>query len=214
MTSLAELKSEVARLNAKIAELEGKAPKLAPKPVPEERPLISYAVLSSNFVRPTENELRRLADIVLARFPRLGPRKTLRGWLSDEYETAFREGFAWSFQRLGFIGRTAEPDKKYYVEHWMHDAKDWLVRYRPNHYGDIAGSFLCACVAHGDVAHIVGDQSRGIVWSVGLTAHGGKLPTGVGWKRVLDTGTLLPPTEVQSVRDGSIGAVREVARTW
>ena len=194
---IARLEQMIAAAQDELAELKtGLPPKSVPQP--DERPLMSYLTPPSNFVRPTEKELRRLADIVVGKYPKLGARKSLRGLLGDEFDADFRDGFAWAFERLGFIGRTQEPDKKHYVEHWLNETKDWLAMYRPNHCGNIGAGFLAAVLAHGDISYILADVSRGVVWSVGLTNFGGKL-AGDAWKRVL-AGELLAPTQPALVR--------------
>lgn len=188
----------IARLEKTIAEAQAELQALkrgdAPKPAqqPDERPLVSYLEAPTHFARPTEKELRRLADIVIARYPKLGPRKSLRGSLDGEFDDDFRNGFAWSFERLGYVGRTERPDTKRYADYWLDDTKAWLALHRPNHCGNIGAGFLAAVLAHRDIPYIPGDLSRGVVWSLGLTLHGGKLASDA-WKRVL-AGELLPPT--------------------
>src|SRR5271156_1983272 len=108
-----------------------------PGAVHDERPMVSYIEGPSHFVRPTSKELFRLCDIVIAKYPKLGPRRSLRGLLDDELTDHFRNGFAWAFERLGFIARTEKPDTRYYVTHWANEAKDWLAVHRPGHCGDI-----------------------------------------------------------------------------
>jgi hypothetical protein len=56
----------------------------------------------------------------------------------------------------------------------------------------VPAAFLCAAVAHGDIAFVVGCGARGVVWSVGLASHGGTMASDK-WKNVLD-GKLLAPT--------------------
>jgi hypothetical protein len=188
---IAALEHKIAEAQAELAALKrGEAPK--PAPQPDVRPLMSYLTSPSNFQRPTEKELRRLAAVVVGKYPKLGARKSLRGLLDDEFDDDFRNGFAWAFERLGFIGRAEKPDTRRYIEHWLNDCKDWLALHRPYHCGDISGAFMCAAIAHGDVPYIVGDMSRGVVWSVGLTNFGGTLASDA-WKRVL-AGELLAPT--------------------
>jgi hypothetical protein len=188
---LAELERQAAALADEIAALKAGQPKPAPQPR-DERPLISYIESPSHFVRPTSKELRRLADVVIAKYPKLGPRRSLRGTLDDEFDDDFQNGFVWSFERLGFPMRSERPDTRHYVEHWLNNTKDWLAMHRPNHCGNIGAGFLAAVLAHGDIPHTPADVSRGVVWSVGLTNFGGKLASDA-WRRVL-AGELLART--------------------
>ena len=152
---------------------------------------IIQIVEPSKFVRPTSKELRRLADVVIAKYPKLGPRRSLKGLLDDELAEDFYNGFSWAFERLGFIYRANTPDTKHYVSHWANEARDWLALHRPAHCGNIGAGFLPAVIAHGDICFTPGDEQRGVVWSVGLTSYGGRVAND-GWRRVL-AGELMPP---------------------
>jgi hypothetical protein len=185
MDRLAELEAQAATLNIEIAKLRAAKPTPPPRPPKDEGVRVFQFVEPSNFVRPTEKELTRLYDIVLAKYPQLASRaRPASRWAADEAREYF-EGFVWSFERLGFIGRTAMPDtKKHYVNFWVTETQDWLRLHRPAHRGNIGAGFLAAVVAHGDIPFIVGNSAQGIVWSVGLTTFGGAKATDA-WRRVL-----------------------------
>jgi hypothetical protein len=191
MDRLAQLEQQAAAITAEIAAIK------ASKTSPPQPPLddragvrITELVEPSNFVRPTEKELRQLYEIVLAKYPQLAPHLSSR-WADDEKREHF-DGFVWSFERLGYIGRTAMPDQKHYVSFWSSECRDWLARHRPAHRGNIGAGFLAAVVASGDIPYVVGNPSQGFVWLIGVVAHGGAKANDK-WRNVL-RGELLPPT--------------------
>jgi hypothetical protein len=164
-----------------------------PKPVDPDinRPLVTYLPEPTRFVRPTAGELREIYDTVLTKHPSLGPYRSITNPIGSVTETEHYQGFCSAFERLGHIGRAAQPDTKHYVSHWAAEAADWLKRHRPGHHGNIGSGFLCAVLAHGDIAYVVGDGARGVVWSVGLTQYGGTTASDK-WRDVLD-GKLMAP---------------------
>jgi hypothetical protein len=193
---IATLEAQVAAAQIELAELKaGKAarPVLQPQPVRDEGVRIVQLVEPSNFVRPTTKELRQLYDVVLAKYPQLRPHLSAR-WEDQERKESF-DGFIWSFERLGFVGRSAVPDTKHYVNFWISDCQDWLRQFRPSHSGNTGAGFLAAVIAHGDIQFTVGDENEGIVWSIGVTTFGGAKASDA-WKRVLD-GKLMAPTPAE-----------------
>jgi hypothetical protein len=183
----------ISMLEAELAEL--KAAKVArpsqpqPHPAKDEGLRITYLVEPSSFVRPTQNELHKLHDVVLAKYSQFSPHLSSR-WASQEKQEYF-DGFEWAFERLGYIGRSATPDHKHYVDFWSGECRDWLRLHRPAHCGNIGAGFLAAVVAHGDIPYTVGDEARGIVWAVGLTSFGGTKASDA-WRRVLDGKLMVP----------------------
>jgi hypothetical protein len=187
---IAMLEAQVAAAQAEIAKLKGDPPHVTPpQPAKDKGLRITYLVEPSSFVRPTQNELHKLHDIVLAKYPQFSPQLSLR-WASQEKQEYF-DGFEWAFERLGFIGRSATPDHKHYVDFWCSECRDWLRLHRPAHCGNIGAGFLAAAIAHGDICFTPSDEQRGIVWAVGLTALGGTKASDA-WRRVLD-GKLMAP---------------------
>jgi hypothetical protein len=187
----------IAALEQKIAEAQlelqalkaGKAP--PPPPPRDEGPRIVLLEERTTFVRPTLNELRKLYEIVCSKYPQFTSREPSTSRFADDNAREYFEGFTWAFERLGYIGRSATPDHKHYVDFWSAECRDWLRLHRPAHVGNIGAGFLAAVVAHGDVPYTVGDEQRGIVWAVGLTSFGGTKATDA-WRRVLD-GKLMAP---------------------
>jgi hypothetical protein len=182
----------IAALEAELAALKAGKTSPAPpvNPVDDQSGVrITQIVEPASFVRPTNKELRQLYDIVIAKYPRLAPRLSAR-WEDDERREHF-DGFVWAFERLGFVGRTAVPDTRRYVGHWIEETKDWLKQHRPAHKGNVGGGFLVATIAHGDICFTPGDENRGVVWEVGVTPYGGAKATDA-WRKVLD-GQLMAP---------------------
>jgi len=186
-----DTEQRIAALEAEIAALKaGKAARFAPpQPVKDEGVRIVQIVEPSNFVRPTEKELRRLYDVVVGKYPQLAPRLSAR-WEHEQRQEHF-DGFIWSFERLGYIGRTAMPDTKHYANFWISECQDWLRQFRPSHHGSIGAGFLAAVIAHGDICFTPGDENRGVVWTIGVTPFGGAKATDA-WRKVLN-GQLMAP---------------------
>lgn len=190
-------KSRIAALEAELAALKaGQPARVTPPPVmvKDEGPRIVLIEERSSFVRPTLSELHKLYDVVCNKFPQFRPRSS-GSRFEDQEEQEYFSGFEWSFERLGFIGRSAAPDTKRYVSYWVSECQDWLRQFRPSHRGNIGAGFLAAVVAHGDVPYIVGNEREGTVWSVGLTTFGGRHASDA-WRKVLG-GQLLAPTPPQ-----------------
>jgi hypothetical protein len=196
---LGELEAQAAAITAEIAKLKAAtatAPPPPPRPPRDEGPRIVLLEERTTFVRPTLNELRKLYEIVCSKYPQFTSREPSGSrWAADEAREYF-DGFVWSFERLGHIGRTATPDHKHYADFWSSECRDWLRLHRPAHVGNIGAGFLAAAIAHGDIPYTVGDLDRGIVWAVGLTAHGGTKASDA-WKRVLDGNLLAPVAPVR-----------------
>jgi hypothetical protein len=191
----------IAALEAKIASAQAElaAIKAGGKAVPPTQPprddragvRIVQLVESSNFVWPTPKELRKLYDIVLGKYPQLGPYKDITNPMGSVTADEHFDGFCSAFERLGYIGRSAAPDHKHYVSHWAFEAVEWLRLHRPGFQGNVSAGFLAAVLAHGDICFVIGDGSRGIVWSVGLASYGGTKATDK-WRKVL-AGEMMSP---------------------
>lgn len=186
-----QLEDQVARLQSEIATLRGNKPTVVPPPVDRAGVRVTQLVEPSSFIRPTRKELSELLAVVVAKYPKLGPPKTMLGRNDGLEAEDFAAGFEWAFERLGFIGRAAVPDTKHYVGHWVEECKEWLRLHRPAHRGSVGAAFLCAAIAHRDIPYTVGDEQRGIVWSIGVTTHGGTKASDA-WRKVLN-GDLMPP---------------------
>ena len=197
---IAELEKTVRATQAEIAALKAGGP-ITPVDQPPQRPvdpdrtrpLVTVLPEPTKFVRPTARELRQLYEVALGKYQQLGPHKSVAHAWTSVSEAEHYAGFASSFERLGFIGRTVQPDTRRYLGHWLSECRDWLARHRPrDYYGNVGAGYLCAMLAHGDIPFIAADPAQGVVWSVGLTTFGGAM-AGTAWKRVLN-GQILAPT--------------------
>ncbi len=147
------------------------------------------AGVTSPLIMPTDAELRQLAGIVYAKFPRLDTRTDLT---QDAHEVAFRRTF-WA---VGQFGRLPEPERKNpnHLTVWMGRATDLLRDHRIE--SEIEGRmFGVACLAHGDIPHTIGAR-----WPfdvvLGLTYPHAGTPARDAWRRVLDTGALRPASPI------------------
>jgi hypothetical protein len=209
---------EITALRAQVTELTRRldakdtppAPvKSAAKPVEPEGAQIFYMVQRSNFVMPSTDELRRLCDIVFAKFPKLNVTDGLvfRGD-SEQNEAEYFRQFCASFKALGAMHRTENPDKKHYISFWMDLASDWLKTVRDS--TSISGlPFIAAVLAHGDICYS-GLFVDGATFEVGLNAYAMGKPPRDAWRGVLATGQILPMRVPPSSRNYATPNVRIV----
>jgi hypothetical protein len=183
--TLAELKAEAARLNARIAELErGQPPKPAPKPI-EESGVRVVEILTETRALPTSAEMKKLFAAVKGRAP---------GKLDDKYDPdkPFR-GFASAFRWLQNQGRLEQPNGKFALSYWQDACRVWL-RQRNVVAGDVGGNEF-AVLAAGDVPYVRGDLSVGHVWELGLAEyHNRGRKASDAWRAVMATGNVLAPS--------------------
>src|SRR6516165_5080011 len=198
--SIAEMEKTVRATQAEIASLKAERP-AGPVDQPPQRhvdpdrnrPLVTILAEQTKFIKPTGSELRKIYNVVLKAYPQLGPHKSVAHAWTSVSEAEHYAGYASSFERLGFIGRTVQPDTRRYLGHWTSDCRVWLSLHRPRrYYGNVGAGFLAAVLAHGDVPFTAANPAQGVVWSLGLTTYGGTMATDK-WKNVLD-GRLLAST--------------------
>jgi hypothetical protein len=143
-------------------------------------------VLDERSDGPTLKELERLYAAV----------KPLAPWpLNDKYDEhkPFR-GFCSCVRWLSNKGRTEFPNPKFALGFWLDQCKSWL-RERNSMTGDIgANELIMAVYAAGDVRFVPANAQLGTVWELGLVEYGSKPASADAWKRVLNTGNVLPPS--------------------
>jgi hypothetical protein len=189
MTTLAELKAEAARLNARIAELEGSTPNRVtpPPPVKDEGPRV-VLLLDERSDLPSLKETERLYSAL----------KHLAPWpLNDKYDAdrPFR-GFSCCYRWISNKGRTEFPNPKFALGFWLEACKVWL-KARGSMTGDVDASVLILAVyAAGDIAFCPANSQLGHVWEIGLAEHAGRPADVAGWRRVLAGGAaaVRPPS--------------------
>ncbi len=215
-TALDDLRAENAALVARVSALEARerdrtasVERSAPlggvvAPVRRELQITYLPPDPGQFVMPTEEELRQLLPIVLDQHPELRPNLG-RHSLSGDPEADYFAEFCAAFRRIGFLGRLDAPNRKFYLDHWIDEASEWLRLQRMP--ADMsAAPYLAAVMAHGDVCFTPADNT-GHVWEVGLAPWGGR-PAGVAWRDVLATGKLLAPTHGRYGQPGPRAEVR------
>jgi hypothetical protein len=180
---LAELKASNAALAAEIASLKPK-PVQPPKPI-EPVVKISYPVAASSSPMPTDDELRRLREIVTRYDPALGDCSHMGIHRASRYqnETEWVSQFRKSFVGVGKMYRLPEPDRKH---HWYHfkDLVDTALNFGP---------FVAACLAHGDVPW-TDWRIDGQVLELGLSEYSIGREASDSWRKVLANRQLLAPS--------------------
>jgi hypothetical protein len=87
--------------------------------------------------------------------------------------------------------RTDEVSHKYAITYWVDEANNWLAD--QDIEGTITGGYLAAVLSHGDVNYVPANPALGVVWTIGVSPFQGRAASD-GWKRVLESGQLLPAT--------------------
>ena len=157
---------------------------------------------------PSDEQLRRLLDIVLQAYPRLAPaielnfmqRLTLRNATpetakqikpdAEVIKAAFYENFKACFIAIGGMKITEEPDRRHFIGFHVDNARAWLKSFAI-HTEISVEAFICAALAHGSIAYTDGTID-GQVWECSLSPYVGSSVTD-GWKHVLATGRLRAP---------------------
>ena len=207
MSELEQLKRQHEALGKRIAKLEGSKP--APKRVDERGVTVTYPVPPSTLVMPSDEQLHKLLDIVLAAYPRLAPaielsfmqKLTLRNATpetartitpdKEAIRTAFFENFKACFLAIGSMKVMEEPDRRHFIGFHCDNAHAWLKSFAI-HTEITVEAFICAVLAHGSIAYTDGTIS-GQVWECGLSPYVGSSVTD-GWKHVFSTGQLRAPS--------------------
>jgi hypothetical protein len=137
-----------------------------------------------SFIMPSGDELRRLHEIVIARYPQLASR-------SQQTEEAF-DGFCRAFRRIGHLGRDKLTDK-YALISWVDDATFWLRDHQIYPSTLTVRDFVCAVLAHGDVDFVPLDRFPFDCSAFGLRRDCTGRQAIDGWRAVLKSGHLREP---------------------
>lgn len=139
------------------------------------------------FIMPSDDELRRLYETVLARYPRLAA-------YSQQSDEVF-DGFRRAFLRIGHLGRDKLNDK-YMLMSWVDDARLWLNDQQIVPSIVTGNDFIYAVLAHGDVDFVPLDRFPHDCNAFGLRRDGSGRPATDAWRAVVATGRLREPVPV------------------
>jgi hypothetical protein len=142
---------------------------------------VTYALPSTGYIAPTEDQAARLLRIVDAACP----------WLALAASTDLAE-FRRAFNATGYMYRRAEPDTSHSFSFFIDAANDMLEQ-RNGGASVSAIALLGAIVAHTDVPWRRADRGCGRLLEVGLDIHHG-LPCQNHWRGLLTGERSLPPS--------------------
>jgi hypothetical protein len=204
--ALAEQQAKTENFEAEIAALKAQmAPpaKIAAKPpVDEGTRVFAEAPTNNCFVAPTPDELHRLCEAVLRKYPVLRPSN-----LDDEFESAkFAREFANTFAALSLVRRAEAVDTKRALWAWV----DHL-----NEVGKAAGllnidgsALYVAAIAHSDIPFSDPSAAKmGVARELGLQFYGSGRRATNCWERTLH-GRILAPIVPASSRNYPTPGVR------
>jgi len=137
-----------------------------------------------SFIMPSSDELRRLHEIVIARYSQLATR-------AQQPNEAF-DGFCRAFRRMGHLGRDKLNDK-YALISWVDDATFWLRDHQIYPRTLTVRDFVCAVLAHGDVDYVPLDRFPFDCSAFGLRRDSSGRPATDAWRAVLKTRHLREP---------------------
>jgi hypothetical protein len=188
--TLAELKAEAARLNARIAELEGINNRVMPPPPRDEGVRILHVLNERTDGMPDLRQTEKLFSIV----------KPLSPWrqaLHDKFDEhrPFR-AFSSCFRWLANVPRTDRPNGRVALSYWNDTCRTWL-RARNSVASDLdLNAMILAVFAAGDIAYCPANAQLGTVWELGIVEYGGRPADATAWRRVLAEGAaaILPPS--------------------
>jgi hypothetical protein len=141
-----------------------------------------------SFIMPSGDELRRLYDFVVARYPRFATR-------SQHANEAF-DGFSRAFLRVGHLSRDKLNDK-YALVTWVDDATLWLRNNQVCPSTLTARDFVCAVLAHGDIDYVPLNRFPFDCSSFGLRRDRTGRPATDGWRAILRSGRLREPSRLR-----------------
>ena len=184
--------------------------KPAPAPIEPEGATIRYPMDQPACSLPTASELRELADIVLAAYPKLAPDASNPRWAEANRADFFR-GFCAAFRRIASLTRDERPVTSRYLEFWTNEAEDWH-RLQGNPTDIRTPQYLGAAIAAGDVPFALGAPHE---LAVGLRTDSlGRVATDA-WRRVLSTHEVPKPvTQPRRTTEPAQPDVRVSGKIW
>jgi len=205
---VAQLEKETAALKAALAPRDDLKP--APRAIEPEGATIRYPMDQPACSLPTASELRELADIVLAAYPKLAPDASNPRWAEANRADFFR-GFCAAFRRIASLTRDERPVTSRYLEFWTNEAEDWH-RLQGNPTDIRTPQYLGAAIAAGDVPFALGAPHE---LAVGLRTDSlGRVATDA-WRRVLSTHEVPKPvTQPRRTTEPAQPDVRVSGKIW
>jgi hypothetical protein len=172
------------------------------------RILTGAQVERSNFVMPTDVELRQLMHLVLTRFPILDGANA-RDWTPRdalERERSFKNAF-WA---LAFFTRLENVERKrvHSTSFWCGEVDAFLNQSNVWDFECGQAPFTIAVIAHNDIPFAPLDRWP-LEMSFGLQVGGGGRRASDAWKRVLK-GEFRAPEVVQQTRESNFYPVPQV----
>jgi hypothetical protein len=191
---ISELRAEVARLTARVSELEAPPAKKPAVPRREDEGvrITTFLPMADPKHLPDSDECHALLNIVTARYPKL---KIMN---ADEELESFRV----SFRFICLLTKTAAPVTKFAPSWWIDYGQKWA---RDCGVQGVIRSLLPAIVASGDVPFSFDDRSA--LWLDPYRASGRAVDPSA-WRKILGGGDLIEPTKLNVFIDHSIGHVR------
>lgn len=216
---IAALEARVARLESRLAAIELRAPQPKPTPPPRaEEPSvrIMQTVAPANIAMPTPDEMRRLHDIVTARWP-----ATVASCNADEALAMFGTAFAYLAANVSHADRRT----KYSIGSWC-DKAEWHFQ-SIGKSGDVRPGSLAAAAAALGFAHTA-FTGPPFSWDLWIGEGGHRLPDPKYWRGLLKgVVALKPPIDEAkgqsrypvaqptiSGGDGAVGPVTGRVDTW
>jgi hypothetical protein len=186
---IATLEAQILAMQAELQVLKAERP--AP-PVQPPRDEGARVIQLNNEIAsglPDLKQMQRLFGIIKPRSP--WPSALADRFDPDRPFRAFGSAFRWAAN----MRRIPQLDSKRALSYWCDGCRLWL-RERNCVASDLdANALVLAILAQGDVSYTPANSSLGCVWELALHNDVGRKADPDAWKRVLDTGNVLAPSQ-------------------
>ena len=160
---------------------------------------------NKKFVMPSEQELGKLYEIATSAHPKLAPPRDAIGQELGERQRAFRLAFT---ALAHAVGRAPKPDTGRAWSWWCDELRSWLTEQGMGSVEISVPTFTIACLSHGDIFYHPLDR---LPFDLAFALELGSMhPATDKWKRVLETGAVLPPTSPTTARPVEIVQLQQV----
>jgi hypothetical protein len=198
MQNEAEILKRLTALEARVANLDGESAIKPTKPAPADEGvrIVPISMVETSTV-PTENELRALMKIAIARLAQMDCAPDFSGPRAEEKQTEYFRQFCAGFRALGYISRSDVLDRKHALSYWVGVGEEVLRTQRADCGCQIGPAFIAAVIARGDVP-FNDPREYPFVPEFGLREFGMGAPATDAWRRVLASGKAPAPTPVKA----------------